>query len=282
MLYVIKATGEREPFSQEKLIQSARRAGVPEALEGELLQVVNAHVYNDIHTSEIYKDILNFLSKKAPHIKARYSLKQAIMDLGPTGFPFEDYIARLLDALGYETMTRQIIRGKCISHEIDVIASKQGIDPRKIMVEAKFHNSIGVKTEVHVSMYTQARFDDIREKEKFDEVWLVTNTKATTDAIAYAGCAGMKIISWEYPEEESLRELIERYALHPITALTTLSQMEKQMLLQEGVVLCTDLYHDDNKLSSINMADERRKKILTEARNIIGITQKNTPITNIS
>ena len=46
------------------------------------------------------------------------------MKLGPTGYPFEDFIAKLLQADGYETKVRQILKGECITHEIDVIAEK--------------------------------------------------------------------------------------------------------------------------------------------------------------
>ena len=266
MIYVIKASGERESFSEDKLRQSARRAGIPRHIEDDVIAYIRSRLYNNIPTSEIYEDILAFLGKSSiPQGKAKYSLKQAIMELGPTGFPFEDYIARIFKAQGYKTTTRNIIQGKCITHEIDVIAEKEG---QKIMIEAKFHNSVGTKTEVHTSMYTKARFDDIKEKNNFTQGMLVTNTKITTDAIAYAECMGMRILSWEYPASGSLRQLIEQFSLHPITALTTLSQTEKQMLLQEGIIICNDITANETKLVSLPLSPQRRKKILDEAKSM--------------
>ena len=47
------------------------------------------------------------------------------MDLGPTGYPFEDYVAEILKTEGYQTQVRQVLEGNCVSHEIDVIAQKK-------------------------------------------------------------------------------------------------------------------------------------------------------------
>src|SRR5207245_2048481 len=136
--------------------------------------------------------------------------------LGPTGYPFEDYIAKIFQRQGYTTLIRQILPGNCVSHEIDVIAEKNTVIPTKIMIEAKFHNQVGMRTNVHVPLYTKSRFEDIKIKHNFSEVWLVTNTKATVDAIAYASCVGMKIMTWSYPEGESLRDLVEKFHMFPI------------------------------------------------------------------
>jgi len=112
------------------------------------------------------------------------------MELGPTGYPFEDFVTEILKAKGYVTQTRSILLGKCVSHEIDVIAQKNA---EKIMVEAKYHNAPGIHTDVHVSLYTKARFDDLKEKYQFSQPWLFTNTKITPDALAYALCVNMAL-----------------------------------------------------------------------------------------
>jgi Holliday junction resolvase-like predicted endonuclease len=263
-MQIIKAMGQREEFSEKKLHASIQRAGIPEDMHDEVVAHVESKLYENIPTSEIYHHIKEFLSSsKLPYARAKYSLKQAIMEFGPTGYPFEDFIARIFVAQGYtDVKTRSIIPGKCITHEIDVIATK---DSKTIMVEAKFHNRVGVHTDSHVAMYSKARFDDIQVKNKFDEVWLMTNTKATIDAIAYAECEQMKIISWSYPEGQGLRELIERYQLHPITALTTLSQFEKQQLVRQGLVLCQDLCKKQPIFDALGLPEEKRFHVLKEA-----------------
>ena len=266
-MQIVKATGQKEEFSEEKLYQSIKRAGIPGELRTTVVEHIKDKLYEGIPTSEIYRHIKEFLgSSHLPYSRAKYSLKQAIMDLGPTGFPFEDFISRIFIAQGYEAQTRSIIRGKCITHEVDVIATKEEQGTLKtIMVEAKFHNKIGVHTDSHVAMYTKARFDDVKIKNRFDEVWIMTNTKATIDAISYAACEEMKMISWSYPEGQGVRDLVEKYQLHPITALTTLSQFEKQQLLHQGLVLCQDLCKKQPAFESLDLPEERKFHVLKEA-----------------
>ncbi len=187
------------------------------------------------------------------------------MQLGPTGYPFEDFVSKLLETQGYTTRVRQILSGKCVSHEIDIIAEKNG---RTTMIEAKFHNSSGVRSEVHVALYTQARFEDVSVRNRIDEAWLVTNTKTTIDANTYAQCAGMHILSWDYPEGEGLRDLIERSRLHPVTMLTTLAQSQKMTLLENHIVLCKDILHKPELLDILYLSKQDHEKLMTEVATI--------------
>lgn len=263
MLHVLKADGTLEPFDEEKLIHSINRAGVPKDHQKDVLQHVKSKLYGNIPTSEIYSYVVDHLGhlQNHPYLSARYSLKQAIMALGPTGYPFEDFVAKILEAQGFRTQVRQVLRGTCVSHEIDVLAEKDG---KKTLIEAKFHNNPGVRSEVHVALYTKSRFDDVKEKFDIDRAWIVTNTKATTDAIAYAECMGMKIISWSYPEQGSLRDLIERSGLHPITLLTTINNTQKQYLLENHIVMCKDLRDHSTVFEMLNLSGEEKKKTLEE------------------
>lgn len=183
------------------------------------------------------------------------------MMLGPTGYPFEDFIAKILQALGYDTKVRQIMMGKCISHEVDVIAKKEN---KISMIEAKFHNSNGTRSEVHVALYTYARFRDLREKNGLDEAWLITNTKTTTDANTYGQCVGLKVISWSFPEKDSLRDLIEKSRLHPITMLTSLPHSSKVSLLNNHVVMCKDIHENPQLLDLLSLSKEEKEKTLAE------------------
>lgn len=263
-MQVIKADGTKQEFSQEKLTRSIRRAGISDLLFTQVYKHVNEKLYDGISTKEIHQHISEFLGKSdTPFLRTKYRLKQAIMDLGPTGYPFEDYVAKLLRLQGFTTLTRQIISGRCITHEVDVVAQK---DAQKIMVEAKFHNGVGIKTDVHVALYTKARFDDIAEKNGYTHALLITNTKATTDAISYAHCVGMDIITWSYPEEKSLRDLVEKYQLYPITALSSLSQTAKAQLLENGTVLCSDLCHNPDVLQNLGLPEKTYQQVLRESQ----------------
>lgn len=265
---VTKASGEKEEFSEEKVLSSIKRAGILSEIQDQVLAHVKTKIYDNIPTSEIYKHITEFLGNSHPWSRSRYSLKQAIMDLGPTGYPFEDFVAEILRTEGYTTEVRQILNGKCVSHEIDVIAIK---NDGKTMIECKFHNKPGIKSKIHVSLYTKSRFDDVKEKHNLSNAWLVTNTKITSDALSYAQCNEMKVISWSYPEGESLRDLIEKSKLHPITSLESINQSQKQKLLDQGVVLCKTICQNKNLIETLEISGEQKKKLEEELNFVCNI-----------
>lgn len=262
MLSVLKANHKREPFSEEKVMQSIKRARIPENIQAEALAHIKSRVYDGISTQEIYQHIIDFLHKSSqPYSRARYSLKESIMMLGPTGYPFEDFIANLLEAQGYEARVRQILSGRCVTHEIDILAEKDG---KTAMIEAKFHNSPGSRSDVQVALYTKARFEDVKDKNSIEEAWIVTNTKTTTDANVYAQCSGLKTISWNHPEGGSLREMIEKHHLYPITMLTTLVQNHKMTLLTNHITLCKDIQKNPNLLDILPLSSEEKEKVMAE------------------
>ncbi|MBI5044368.1 MAG: restriction endonuclease [Candidatus Levybacteria bacterium] len=261
MIHVIKADGTKEQYSEEKVKNSIKRAGLSEALSQKVLKAVHEKLYDEIPTYDIYGIIAQALSdSEEPHSKSKYSLKQAIMMLGPTGFPFEDFIGKILSELGYTTKTREVLDGRCVTHEVDVSAEKNG---KKYLVEAKFHNNPGSRSEIQVALYVKSRFEDLKDRYKFEEAWIVTNTKATIDAKTYAGCSGMKIISWDYPEQGSLRDMIESSNLHPVTLLSTLNTAQKARLLANHIVLCKDL-DKASLIETLGLSPEEIKETLDE------------------
>lgn len=266
-IFVTKANGEKELFIEEKLRRSIQRAGIPLGLHDTVVSHIKKLLYPDIKTSEIYYHLIEFLGASSyPQGRGRYSLKQAIMDLGPSGYPFENFVAEILKTQGFATQTRITAQGKCVSHEIDVVASK---DKQKVMVECKFHNRPGSRSDVKVALYVWARFEDVSPQ--FNQPWLATNTKCTTDAIQYGNCVGLKIIGWGYPEKDNLQNLIETANLHPLTCLTTLSTQQKQTLLKENVVLCKDLLTNRSLLQVLHLPKEKEEPILQEIAQILKI-----------
>lgn len=250
---VIKADGTIESFSWQKLTRSLSESHVePQMIEeiGHDLAIKDRDMDS---TDDIRKNVAKFLRKKNPYAAARYNLRESLMKLGPTGFPFEKYISYLFAALGYQTKIDQIVQGLCVAHEVDVILKNEN---EHHMVECKFHNVFGVRTDVKVAMYVWARFMDIKdawekqhsENNHFHQGWLITNTKVTSDAQVFGECRGVKIISWGYPEGNNLRELIHRTNMYPITSLTSLSKGTMQALLDRDVVTCKMLSHVDPKL----------------------------------
>ncbi|KKQ74129.1 MAG: ATP-cone domain protein [Candidatus Woesebacteria bacterium GW2011_GWB1_38_5b] len=97
MVNVIKADGTRESYNRNKVLDSIKRAGIPESLNKLLIDEIERDLYEDVTTYKIYKHIEDFLGKSdEKYLKGRYSLKQSIMQLGPTGYPFETYVAEVL------------------------------------------------------------------------------------------------------------------------------------------------------------------------------------------
>lgn len=264
MINVLKADGKLEPFDEEKLKESIKRAGIPPEIQDQVLSHVKEKIYENIPTSEIYKHIEEFFGSSEDHDSiSRYSLKKAIMELGPTGFPFEMYISKIYEAWGYKVETNQVILGKCVNHEVDVIATK---DDEKIMIECKFHNKVGIKSDLHVALYTKARFDDLREKHGFTKAVLVTNTKITVDALAYSDCEGVETLAWSYPGNKGIRDIVEDLKLYPVTQLSFLSLVQKQELLSKNIVLISQICKDPKVLEEVSIPDHRREDVMRQAQ----------------
>jgi len=270
---IIKASGISEPFSEKKLHRSLKRAHIPKNLEKQALEYIKGSLYQNISTQEIYRRLSEFLEKSnQPHTRAWFSLKHAIMQLGPGGFPFEKFIAALLRYHGYQTQTNLILKGKCVEHEVDVVASKE---QKRFMLECKFHSQPGSRSDIKVALYTQARYEDLRRfsfKEKqleFDGVWLITNTKTTSEVKKYARCVGMRIIGWNYPRSGNLQEFVERTNLHPITVLKSLSEDQLKSVLSSGIVLCKDLLKQKKDFfQALNINSRQRQEIFKEINSI--------------
>lgn len=234
-IFVIKKSGERESFQEEKVFRSMARVGLPEGLKSQVLEHIKSRLHQDIKTTEIFSHILEFLRGKHRPSSIRFNLKQAIFDLGPTGFPFEKYVARIFEAMEYKTQVDIIFEGECVKHEIDVLLEK---DEKKEIVEVKFHNQPGTKTDIQVTLYSYARLLDVSKKNKIEALWVVTNTKLTNEAIHYSECKNIRSIAWNYPREENLQDLVEKPSLYPVTILRSLSSEDKKRLVEDNVVLC--------------------------------------------
>ena len=270
---VVKATGEREPFRPDKLRASLARAKAPQALTEEIILHIEKELRDGMSTKEIYRHAFEMLDRQVKPAAVRYSLKKAIMELGPSGFPFEKFVAEIFKSKGFETQTDVEILGECVPHEIDVVAWNEN---KLIIVEAKFHNMLGIKSDVKVVLYIKERFDDIENnyydfggiKRKVDESWLVTNTKFSQQAIYYAECKKMKLVGWNYPAKGNLQELVSDAGLHPITCLESITKSEKQMLLEKGIVLCKSIADDPQLAIDAGLHIEKVKSVIKEIAQI--------------
>lgn len=275
-LHVTKADGTQEEFQIKKLKNSLQRAGATEQDVAEILMQMDSHMYDGITTNVLYRQAFDLLRNTEKTTAARYSLRRAMISLGPTGFPFEDYLAKLFASQGYTTKTRVMLKGKCVTHEVDVVAYK---DDHSFVAEAKFHAQPGIKSDLQVVLYSHARFMDIagtklhtRDKGGMTTGKVITNTKFTSTAIQYAKCAGLELLSWDYPRKNNLQDMIEAAKLYPITVLQSLSVREKRALLETGKVLCTDIIDNQNLLRSIGVPQKKMGAIMEEGARLCTIS----------
>ncbi|WP_318312784.1 ATP cone domain-containing protein [Flagellimonas crocea] len=269
--HITKSTGEKVDFSMEKLKDSLLFSGASEAMVEEIVQRVKDELYQGITTREIYNRAFALLKKKESVYASKYKLKKAIYELGPTGFPFERFIGGILHYSGYETKIGEVLQGSCVSHEVDVIATKNGT---LNIIECKFHGEDGLKCNVKVPLYINSRYNDVKrpiesQKHKtFKETkgWVVTNTRFTQDALEYGKCAGLYLLSWDFPQGDGLKERIDRLRLYPITVSTLLSNREKHFLLERDVVLCRQLMDHIFLLDHLGVSSGRKQRILKEMK----------------
>lgn len=270
IIHVLKSSGELAPFDESKLKKSLQKSGASQATSEKIISEIQNGLYEGISTYKIYHKAFDLLRAESKPAAAKYKLKNAIMELGPSGYPFEKYFAELLGAQGYKVKTNLVLDGKCVTHEVDVQAEAEDIIH---FIECKFHNSRGYITDVKIPLYIHSRFIDLRDKQsmlpqnnnKHFKGWVVTNTKFSTDAIQYGQCAGLELIAWDFPEGKGIRDMIEKTGLHPITCLTSLTNNEKQTLLNEKVIVCKDLIKNASVLENMGVKPNRLKNILAEA-----------------
>ncbi|MFZ2620915.1 MAG: ATP cone domain-containing protein [Minisyncoccia bacterium] len=270
-VYIFKADGGREPFDIGKLEESLIHSGASQKSINDVLAHVSSELQDGMTTREIYQHAFEILHKEEKPVALKYSLRHAIMELGPSGFPFEDFVAEIFRGKGFEAKTGEIVKGFCVQHEIDVVAWNK---EKLIMVEAKFHNELGLKSDIKVVLYVKARFDDLRKmkfnygkERELDEAWLITNTKFSSTAIEYGSCqGGLRMIGWNYPPTGNLHDMILESKLHPLTCLVSLNGRERRELLSQGIVLCKTLKENPRLLSALGMTDEEIKKVMTEIK----------------
>ena len=278
-IIITKSSGDKVKFSLNKLRSSLKRTGADRETIDQIIDKVRDELYQGISTKEIYNRAFALLKKKKSHFASKYKLKKAIYELGPTGFPFERFVGSVLKYSGYNVKIGEVLQGKCVTHEIDVVAHKGN---ETTIIECKFHGEQGINCNVKVPLYINSRYQDVKihwntnpkNGTTLTKAWVVTNTRFTEDAIQYSKCCGLFLLSWDYPENNGLKDRIDRLGLYPITVSTLLSNREKQFLLSRNVVLCRELIHDKFYLDHLGISDARKEKILTEISELC--TTKNT------
>jgi len=270
---VVKNSGHIVEFNQDKLRHSLLRSGAQPHKVEFILKEINKNLYDGISTKQIYKMAFSLLKKEANVHAAKYNLRRAIEMLGPAGFFFEKFIARLYASEGFAATTNITLQGKCVTHEIDVVIKK---DDKVGIIECKFHGSREVRSDVKVPMYILSRFNDVKynthtifkTEEAIDNCTIATNTRFTGDAVAFASCSGLSLLSWNYPEANNIKTKIDNNCLYPITCLTSLTAAEKEKLLILDILLVKELVNNTESLDKIGLSANRMRNVIKEASGI--------------
>jgi len=295
---VTKASGELDSYDRLKLLRSLTRAGASESTAELVAMEVESGLLPGISTRKIYQRAFNLLRTKSVYVASQYKIKQAVMQLGPSGYPFEKYVGELMKTRGYNVKVGQIVDGLCVRHEIDIL----GFDGTNFIIgECKFRNQPGSKTDVKVALYVHSRFNDVKsaiEKSNgsfvnvmglgksslaansghttslpSDKVqysgWIITNTKFTEDAIIYSKCAGLNLLGWDYPQNQSLLQLIKESDLLPVTILQSISKTDIKHILNEGIVVCRDLLENIDILQKLSIETSKKRRLISELQEIL-------------
>lgn len=272
IILVRKASGEEELFAIAKLERSLQNAGASTASIESILENIEEWIFSGVTTKQIYSRAFAILRREKSSSAMRYRLKKAIMELGPTGYPFEQFIGQVFKKQGYNIEVGVVVDGACVTHEMDVIATQ---NKQQHLVECKYHKDQGKHVSVQVPLYVRSRVNDIIEKRKMMPEykglsftgWIVTNTRFSEDSIQYGTCSGLKLLAWDFPRNNGLKEIVEELRLYPVTILHTLTKKQKQQLIDQNILTCMQLKENFHLLG---LSEKKQKSLNNELVHVCG------------
>jgi len=276
-IYVINNMGERELFSPGKLLKSARRSGADKELADRVVGIISNQVRNEDRTLDIYRVMKSLLLKEERSVGIKFSLKESIRKLGPTGYPFEIYMAEVFKRHGFKTKVETFVKGKATDYEIDFQAEKE---KNMYLAECKFHDDVGSRVDINVILIAYAGLLDMlggkyclnykNDGGKIKRL-VATNTKFTNKAISFAKCYGMDLLGWHYPEDGGIEKYIENMKLYPITILPSINKNLLEVFFNAGIIFCIDLLNmDEQKLiKNLHISLKDAQKIMFDAKSLL-------------
>ncbi len=266
---IIKASGAEEAFSQHKLFRSLRRTGLPSGKCSMIAAKVSREIYDGANTGGIYRRALQLVKESSPVAATHFSLKKSLFELGPDGHAFEDFVAKFFEAQGYETKRCQTVRGKFVSHEVDVIATRE---KECLFVECKFHNRQGIRNDIKIALYVKARWDDLREGPEGKRITgfcLASNTAFTGDAVTYANGTKLRLLGVNAPPGESFLDQIKKYKVYPVTSLGRLTKIIRRELLLQNIILASELPAQKKLLLKLGVSEREFQMLLKDIETLL-------------
>lgn len=274
VITIKKGDGTTVPYDQDKVFSSILKSGADKKTAHSIIEKIQSQLRPGIRTADIYRLVRNELKDLDRASAYRYNLRSALLRLGPAGFNFEKYVAAILTAYGYKTSLPDELTGACVTHEVDVIAEKDG---RRMFIEAKFRNNFDDVVDIKDTMSTWARFLDLVDGSKlglcphFDEAWIVTNARFTSHSLKFGHCKNMVMVGWNHPRERTFAKMVDLSNLYPLTLLEDVSDAEFALFAKENLILCRDIVNADSVMLSkkLNIDQKRIKSIQSECKEVI-------------
>ncbi|MCD6154804.1 MAG: restriction endonuclease [Candidatus Verstraetearchaeota archaeon] len=274
LLHVIKADGSKQPYDEEKVIQTCLRLGASRAVAETVAENISSKLYDGIKTNIILEMVFEELEKYVPSVKHKVDLRRALALMKPKP-DFECYVRIILKNYGFKVYSNRILRGRCVEHEVDGIAIRNG---KTYIVEVKHHYNYHTPTGLDVSRIARAVLEDLNEgyllglnNLKIDTAIIVCNTKLSEHARRYADCRGILHIGWNSPEPWNLRIMIEKKKLYPITYIRGLNENLRERFSSAGIILLKQLvalsFDEVERLTKISF--KKLKGIIESAKTIM-------------
>lgn len=239
-MFVIKADGTRQRFEKHKIMRTCLRAGSDKETAEYIAEEIRKKVSDGTTTHDIYKMILSYLAKTEKITAFLFRLREALSQLD--SLSFELYVKKLLESYGYKCKWDVIVKGKCVEHQVDIIAQREEL----FLVECKHHVNPHRFCGLGNVLQLQARTEDINEgyeirknKYNFNYSWIVTNTKFSEHAKKYARAKDMRLTGWG-SREFKIQKLAQKNKVFPVTILHANRHVIKN-LLRAGIITLQDL-----------------------------------------
>ena len=278
-VFVTKADDSRQLFDREKVVKTCLRMGANRQIAYEIAEKVEKRLYDGISTDKILQMIFRLLRKHKPTLRYFLDLKKGL-SLMSSKPEFEKFVQILLAHHGFEVSPNQIIRGKCVGHEVDAIARKDGVT---YFVETKHHSNYHTPTGLDESRIARAVLEDVAEgfvlgksDLKIDRAMIITNTRYSEHARRYGKCRNILQIGWSSPKTLGLQNMIEEKKLYPLSCLRGLKSENRMQLVNSGIVLIKQLVEEEpSKLArETGISREILKKIIEKAKTSTYLVKK--------
>lgn len=246
-VFVTKADGSRQLYDREKIIKTCLRMGATPQIASEVAEKIEDRLYEGISTDKILQTIFRLMSTYKPGVRHFLDLRKGL-SLMSSKPEFEMFVQIILAHNGYEVSPNQLLKGKCVEHEVDAIARKDG---KTFFVEAKHHFNYHALTGLDESRIARAVLEDVtegfavgRNDLRIDGAIIVTNTKFSEQAKRYGECRNILQIGWSSPENRGLQTMIDG-KLYPLSCLKGLRSETRDSLVNSGIVLMKQLLEEN-------------------------------------